>query len=83
MPTALSKRPDVPDYLLEYWNGFVALDKSRAWILGRPQGISFGEILAYSRIKGFSSEDTEDFARLVTVLDTHYLNWHITKGANG
>lgn len=80
MPSALAKRPDVPEYLLEYWNGFVSLDKSRLWIFGQPQGISYSEILAYSQIKGFTADEVGDFAQLIGSLDTHYLNWRAKDG---
>lgn len=82
MPTALRTRPKIPPHLLEYWNGFVALDRSRTWVYGSPLGIQYSEILAYSRIVRFSAEDMEDFSRIISVLDAHYMDWRAEHGKN-
>jgi len=80
MPTALRKRPTIPPHLVEYWNGFVALDRTRTWTFGAPLGIQFSEMLAYATIHGFTDDDMDEFTRLVSVLDGHYMNWRAENG---
>jgi len=80
MPSALEKRPLVPDNLLEYWNGFIALDRSREWVYGVPLGIRYAEIYAYSRVHRFSGEHTADFAHYVGKMDTLFLTWTAEHG---
>jgi len=79
-PSALANRPEVRPFLVEYWNGFINLDKSREWSMGGPFGIRYAEIVSYSTIQRFSDEDRSDFAHYVGKLDTVYLSWYAENG---
>lgn len=80
-PSALAKRPKVCPDLLQYWIGFVHLDRSREWNYGgSPIGIRFTEVSAYAQIQRFDSEDTVDFAHYVNLLDGVYLKWAADHG---
>jgi hypothetical protein len=80
MPSALKKRPTIPLHLLEYWNGFVALDRTRMWSYGVPLGIQYSEVLSYGTIHHFTDEDMDEFTRLISVLDSAYMGWRADHG---
>jgi len=80
MPTALATRPTIPPHLIEYWNGFVALDRTRPLSYGGPAGIRYSEILAYSQLQGFSLEDMDEFASIINLLDSRYMELQAEHG---
>jgi len=80
MPSALEKRPEIAPDLLDYWNGYVNLDRSREWGYQAPLGIRFGEVLAYAQLHQFDHEDAADFAHYVGKLDVVYLKWTAEHG---
>jgi len=80
MPSALAKRPEVLPHLLDYWNGFTSLDRSREWSMGGPFGIRYAEMIAFAAIHRFRDDDLADLAFYVGKLDNVYLKWYAEHG---
>lgn len=70
---ALRERPDVGPDIFTYWEGFVALHKSRTSGFG-PNPIQFAEIAAYLAL--FPVDDVELFVSIVKQLDSEFLKWY-------
>jgi hypothetical protein len=73
---ALENRPVVPEYLDDYWQAYLCLDRTRAnGFDGRPVPISNSEVVAFATLHGWAQEDAMILALLCRELDNRYIQF--------
>ncbi len=71
-PKALENRPDIPDYLKEYFKAFYFLSGKRSVGFSSENPISTQDIVAYLEL--YPTENRELFTFLISEMDTEYLD---------
>ena len=72
----LDDQPVVFPHLVDLWNAFLTLDRTRRWNMGYPHYIELTEIEAYARL--YRINDVEDILTMIEFvhkLDAHYISW--------
>ena len=62
------------------WEAYAEFSASRVWSMGQPYPIALTEIMAYSTLKGYSRDETEELLQFMRLLDDVYFK-HVTEKA--
>lgn len=68
----VEKIPEIPSYLVMFFQAFKDLDRQRS-IGFAPSYIPYLDIVAYARVYGFDEELEEELIYYIKGLDDHYL----------